>query len=70
MPTKQPVLRPSYQSDAKYFRRLAHAVENDLAKPPAWRKATIAQIQALITTFEGADNVWQEETPSPEAQKP
>ena len=61
---KKPVLRPSYKSDAKYLRRLMHAIERDEAKPKWWRDSTIIQISILINQFEVADGLG-EETPSP-----
>lgn len=54
---KQPVIRPSYRSDAKYFRRLAHAIENDLAKPFWWRAKMVEKVNQLVIEFEAADNV-------------
>lgn len=63
---KQPILRPSYQSDAKYFRRLGYAVEHDEAKPKDWRDRVARKIQDLITEFEGADDVRTEETTPPQ----
>ena len=69
---KQPILRPSYLSDAKYFRRLVHAIQHDEAKPEWWRLRLIAKVNDLITEFEGADDVQKEataeETPQEEAQ--
>lgn len=63
---KQPTIRPTYKSDAKYFRRLAHAIERDLAKPQWWRDRAIAYVNLLVAQFEEADNVWEEKAPTQE----
>lgn len=46
-----PKIRVSYFNDAQFLLRLINAIERDTERPLAWRKARIAELQALADAF-------------------